>query len=111
MASNCFTRRCVLLTVAALSVSCASYRKYEQAPLDPAREASSYYTRRLDDPKLVRFLTEQGVNPGAASPTGLALTSLYFRSDVAESSALVEVARAAEITARVRPGPSASATI
>ena len=112
MASDCFTRRCVFFAAAAISVSCAGYRKYEPAPLDPVREAASYLMRRLDDPKLVRFLTEHGVNPDSAtSPTGLALTSLYFRSDVAESSALVAAARAAETTGRARPNPSASTSI
>ena len=112
MASDCFARHCVFFAAAAISVSCAGYRKYEPAPLDAAHEAASYTTRRPDDPKLVRFLTEHGVNPDSAtSPTGLALASLYFRSDVAENAALFEAARAAEITARARPNPSASATI
>jgi outer membrane protein TolC len=112
MASDRFTRYCVVFTAAAFSVSCAGYRTYEPAALEPAREGASYSMRRLDDPLLAHFLTEHGVNPGNyVTPTGLALASVYFRSDVAESSALVEAARAAEITARARPFPSASATI
>ena len=111
MPARRLTLRLIILT-SALS-ACRGYRSYTPAPVDASTQAPTYQARRLDDPNLLAFLAAHAAGPSdsAATPSTLGLAALYFRSDLAESRALVSAARAGEITAGTRPFPSAGATV
>ena len=101
-----------LIILSSALAACRGYRSYTPAPVDTSAHAATYEARRLDDSKLLAFLTAHGAAAdGGATPSALGLAALYFRSDVSESRALVTAARAGEITAGTRPYPSASATL
>ena len=106
------SRSLALVLLAFLLGACAHYQHYQPAPLAPAAEAARYAGRRLDDPALARFLSthDAAVHDSAWNSRQLALAALYFRADLAEAQQSLSAARAAEITAGLRPAPSATAT-
>lgn len=92
--------------------ACARYQRYQSAPLAVSSEATVFAARRLDDPVLARTLAAHGVaaHDTAWDSRQLALAALYFRPDLTEAQRVIAAARAAEITAGVRPYPSVTAT-
>ena len=90
--------------------------RYTPAPLpdaDPGRAVAAFHFRRLDDPGLGAFIA--GVL-GPASTGGwtedrIALAALYFRGDLAVARAVVDEARADEMTAGAWPPFSAEGSL
>ena len=107
-----------LLAVVALSVgACAHYQHYQPAPVysrnDAGAHASAYAQRSLADPALVPLFRahDLAVPDSLWSATQLALAAVYFRPDLTVAQRRITLARAAEITAGVRPYPSVGGTV
>lgn len=101
------------------AAACGHYQTYRSAPLDARAPfaAIAFRTRRLDDPRLARFLQTVGASRDASlsdtawTPRELALVALYQRAELAEARAALAIAGAAERTVGVRPEASASASV
>jgi cobalt-zinc-cadmium efflux system outer membrane protein len=78
-------------------VGCVRYHPAPRPTLDPARAATDYNARRLDDAVAV------GIDSGW-DDAQLAHAALHFRGEVTLGHALVAEARAGEGTAGARPG-------
>lgn len=99
------SRACLLALVSVLA-GCAQYRP---ALIHPAVSASALMARRLDQPKLHRFLTEMGVHPHITwSLHALTLVAVYERPELKVSVAAYDAAKAAIIIARQIPNPTLS---
>jgi len=100
----------VLLWVVAAVTGCAHY---QPRPLAPEKSAAQFDARRLDDPGLKVFLSQNGSAP-AVWPlprwdlNSLTLAALYFHPDLAVARAQWRVAQAGVLTAGARPNPSVS---
>lgn len=93
----------LLAGMVGLLVGCA---KYEDRPIRPAETAIALEARRLDDPRLARFI--EAASPGAGRDwnlSSLTLASLYFHPEMELSRAKLAVAEAAVTTAKQRPNP------
>lgn len=103
---------CTLLPLS-MVIACGRYHRYEPAPLQPQLSPSAFAARRLDDPDLIRFLSSLGPwRPDSGlTPTALGLSALYFRPSMGEFRAMVQAARAGEITAGTHPFAAANATV
>jgi hypothetical protein len=78
--------------------------RYRAAPLsnsNPARAATDFRSRRLDDRGLLEYIASVlGPDTTAGwTEDRIALTALYFRGDVALARAALGEARAGEVTA------------
>jgi len=95
-----------LLPVAAASLAACVH--YAPAPVDPAREASAFAARRLDDPGLQAWLATA---PDARQPPvwdlpTLSRVALYYSADLDVARAELHASQAAIVTAGARPNPS-----
>ena len=93
--------------------ACGRFQSFSTVSLRPTVEPELFNHRQLDDIKLGKLLTAQGAArpKGEWTPRQLALAALYFHPSLREADADVEVARAAELSAGISPGVSASAEI
>lgn len=91
-----------LAVLAALS-GCA---RYHARPIDAGRSAARLAARRLDDPRLDRFLAAMGHSAGQRWGLGaLTLVAVYERPDLAIARANFSVARGGVVSASALPNP------
>jgi cobalt-zinc-cadmium efflux system outer membrane protein len=93
--------------LAGLLTGCARYTAW---PIDPAARATVLSTRRLNDPRLTRFLAAMGHPAATANHQGwgigrLTLAALYERPDLRIATANYAVSQGGEITAAAIPNP------
>lgn len=89
--------------------------RFQPQPLAPAKLASQFEARRLDDPGLRDFMAQNGVAPAHWPPAKWDLNSLtvaafYFHPDLAVARAQWRLAEAGVVTAGARPNPSVTFT-
>ena len=94
----------------ALLAGCAHYAPQ---PLDTTAMVDDWRGRTLVDTALLRTVTERAGAPqdGAWTAAQFAAAAVERHADVAEARAVLEVARAGEITAGARPQPGLSGEI
>jgi outer membrane protein TolC len=96
------------LCVVGVAAGCAHF---QPQPLVPEKSAAQFDARRLDDPGLKDFMTQNAAAP-VAWPleewdlNSLALAAFYFHPDLAVARAQWRVAKAGVVTAGARPNPS-----
>lgn len=93
----------ILASTVGVLAGCAQYK---DRPIVPAETAGALESRRLDDPRLARFI--EAASPGAGTEWNLdtlTLASLYFHPEMELSFAKLGVAEAAVLTAKQRPNP------
>ncbi|HEX5820012.1 MAG TPA: TolC family protein [Gemmatimonadales bacterium] len=80
---------------------------YTPQPLDPPALVEEWRNRTLADTSLLRAVSERAGPPegGTWTSAQLAVAALLRHPDIAEARALVDAARAGEITAGARPQP------
>jgi outer membrane protein TolC len=88
---------------------------YAPQPLLPDSAAAQFDARRLDDPALKTFITQDSGIPPAWplakwDLNSLTLAAFYFHPDLAVARAQWEVAEAGTLSARARPNPSLTFT-
>jgi outer membrane protein, heavy metal efflux system len=103
----------VIFRLVALLVLTAGCVRYQAQPLDPLAHPAEYRARRLDDPRLRRYLAKYD---GGTSDTGwtdhqLALLALQFRPELARARASWRAAEAAVVSAAGRPQPGVEANV
>jgi cobalt-zinc-cadmium efflux system outer membrane protein len=84
--------------------------------VDSARLLQALQARRLDDPRLQRFIESARPTEAAQSPVRwdldhLTLAALYFHSDLSIARSELGLAQAQAVTARARPNPGLAATL
>lgn len=95
--------------VIAFTTGCATYHP---RPIDPVRTVHRVTSRRLDDPALACLAAVNQSRVGPWPPASwdldqLTLAALCFHPDMAVVRARILSSKAAEITARARPDPTA----
>jgi outer membrane protein, heavy metal efflux system len=84
---------------------CIHYRSDPQPDATPSRAVANFAARRLDEPELTSYIA--GALGQSSSTTWdedrIALAALYFRGDIALERAIVDEARAGELTAGAWP--------
>ena len=104
----------VLAVFAASAGGCA--RAPSSQALSPDAAATALEGRRLDDPRLLAFISAaERLEPGAVAPSAgppswtlrrLTLAALYFHPDLDVARSALAVAEAGKVTAAERPNPS-----
>jgi len=109
-------RRCASLALALAALSgCATQRT--PPPFPAAANARSLDARRLDDPRLLRFVAAARSLSGKPAHTGtwglddLSLAALYYHPDLDVARARLAAARANVAAAVQRPNPSAGLSL
>lgn len=116
-------RRGASLAFALAALSACATQAPPPARIDPAASARAFEARRLDDPRLLRFVAaaralEKGgqgkAGPGRAATWGLdelSLAALYYHPDLDLARARLAAARAEAAAAGQRPNPSAALSL
>jgi len=100
-----------LLCGIAIVAGCAHF---QPQPLAPEQSAAQFDARRLEDPGLQLFLTQNGSGTPAEWPlakwdlNALTLAAFYFHPDLAVARAEWRVAQTGVLAAGARPNPSVS---
>lgn len=86
------------------------------APIDTAQPLQALQQRRLDDPRLRRFIEAAQPAQAARSPARwdlqrLTLAALYFHPDLPIARSELDIAHGQAVTARARPNPGIVATL
>ncbi len=93
-----------LVPVAAAVVIAAGCTRYRPQPLSPEMSAAAFGRRTLADTALTSFLTiHDSTQSTGWNPQRLALTAWYFRPDLEVQRRAWRTAKAAEVTAGMRP--------
>jgi outer membrane protein, heavy metal efflux system len=97
--------------VVLLALACCV--RYVPRPLDLGAHPAAYRARRLDDPRLLAWVTRWSPPSDGRRWTGrqLALAALGLRADLARARAEWRAAVAGERSAAVRPQPGAQASV
>lgn len=85
-------------------------------PVDPAGSVQALQARRLDDPRLQRFIQSERPSQPTQAPAPwdldrLTLAALYFHPDLSIARSQLRIAQAQALTARSRPNPGLAATV
>jgi len=93
--------------------ACIRYRSASQSEAPPVHAVADFAARTLDDPGLRSYtagVIRQGADTGWTEDR-IALTALYFRGEMSLARAMIDEARAGEMTARAWPPFAVDASV